>query len=66
LDAQYQPMSGWDVRPATELMFTMRPSPRDFMAGRTRRAIRIGATTLVSSCARTCSSVTSSTAPDCA
>ncbi len=28
--------------------------------------MRIGATTLVSSCARTCSSVTSSTAPDCA
>ncbi len=64
--AQYQPISGVDIRPATELMLTIRPSPRARMAGRTSRAMRIGATTLVSSCARTSSSLTSSTAPDCA
>jgi hypothetical protein len=64
--AEYQPNSGSDTRPATELTLTMRPSPRSRIRGRTSRAIRTGATTLVSSWARTCSSLTSSTAPDCA
>src|SRR5450759_1249293 len=34
LDAQYQPISVSDIRPATEEMLTMRPSPRSRMAGR--------------------------------
>ena len=54
---------GSETRPATEETLTIRPRRRSRMAGSTSRAIRAGATRLVSSCSRTCSSSTSSTAP---